>query len=141
MAIFTCCWRLHAIQAAGLFPKAMSVVVQHPQKPRKRRLTRAPMTRIIIMVVPLAAAVSACQYPGCVEADRLARQCAGGGHCAELQQAQKRACADDSGQGPQDSFGDLGFPPFPSMKSAQWLRFNGGHKTVHVSTRSGREET
>src|SRR5205085_336194 len=60
-------------------------------------------TRIIIVVLALAAAVSACQYPGCVEADRRTRQCAGGGHCAELQQAQKRACADVSGQGPQDA--------------------------------------
>src|ERR1700730_6577036 len=95
------------------------------------------MTRIIIVVLALVAAVSACQHPGCVEADRGARQCGGGGHCAELQQAQKRACADDSGQGPQDSFGDLGLPLSPSMKSAQWLRFNGGHKTVRVSTLLG----
>ena len=51
----------------------------------------APMTRIIIAVLALIAAVSACQYPGCVEADRLARQC-GGGHCAELEQTQQRAC-------------------------------------------------
>src|SRR5262249_28841719 len=65
------------------------------------------------------------------EADRIARQCGGGGHCAELQQAQKRACADLPGDGPRDSFGDLGLPPSPSMKSAQWLRFNGGHKTHH----------
>jgi len=50
------------------------------------------MTRIIIVVLALVAAVSACQYPGCVEADRLARQCGGGGHCAELRQAQQRAC-------------------------------------------------
>ena len=60
-------------------------------------------TRIIV-VLALVAAVSACQYPGCIEADRRVRQCAGGGQCAELQQAQKRACADDSGQGPQDAF-------------------------------------
>jgi hypothetical protein len=99
----------------------------------------APMTRIIIVVLALVAAVSACQYPGCVEADRVARQC-GVGHCAEFQQAQKRACADLPGDGPRDSFGDLGLPPFPSMKSAQWLRFNGGHKTVRGSTRSGRED-
>ena len=64
------------------------------------------MTRIIIVVLPLVAAVSACQYPGCVEADRLARQC-GGSHCAELQQAQQRACADDTGGGESDSFGGL----------------------------------
>ena len=61
------------------------------------------MTRIIIVVLPLVAAVSACQYPGCVEADRLARQCGGGGHCAELLQAQKLACADFPGGG--HSFG------------------------------------
>ena len=61
------------------------------------------MTRIIIVVLPLVAAVSACQYPGCVEADRLARQCGEGGHCAELRQAQKVACADFPGGG--HSFG------------------------------------
>jgi hypothetical protein len=61
------------------------------------------MTRIIIVVLPLVAAVSACQYPGCVEADRLARQCGGGGHCAELRQAQQRACDDVPGGG--HSFG------------------------------------
>ena len=72
--------------------------------PRARLKWSAPMTRIIIVVLALVAAVSACQYPGCVEADRLASQCGGGGHCAELQQAQKRACADVSGQGPQDAF-------------------------------------
>jgi hypothetical protein len=60
------------------------------------------MTRIIIVVLPLVAAVSACQYPACVEADRVAREC-GGGHCAELQQAQKRACDDIPGGG--HSFG------------------------------------
>src|SRR5215831_20387875 len=98
------------------------------------------MTRIIIVVLALVATVSACQYPGCVEAARRASECGGGGHCAELQQAQKRACADDTGDGPRDSFGDLGLPPSPSMKSAQWLRFNGGHKTVRGSTRSGRED-
>jgi hypothetical protein len=78
------------------------------------------MTRIIIVVLALGAAVSACEHPGCVEADRRVRQC-GGGYCAELQQAQKQACADDTGDGPQDSYGDLGLPPSPSMKSAQWL--------------------
>jgi hypothetical protein len=61
------------------------------------------MTRIIIVVFPLVAAVSACQYPECVEADRLARQCGEGGHCAELQQTQKRECADVPGGG--HSFG------------------------------------
>ena len=63
------------------------------------------MTRIIIVVLPLFAAVSACQHPGCVEADRLARQCGERGHCAELRQAQQRACADDTGDGEADSFG------------------------------------
>src|SRR5262245_34346826 len=52
------------------------------------------MTKIMIVVLPLVAAVSACQYPECVEADRLARQCGGGGHCAELRQVQQRACAE-----------------------------------------------
>ena len=123
---------------------------RYPLSPRIRLLGQilakfgpmapAPMTRIIIVVLALVAAVSACQYPGCVEADRIARQCGGGGHCAELQQAQKRARADLPGDGPRDSFGDLGLPPFPSMKSAQWLRFNGGHKTVRGSTRSDRED-
>jgi hypothetical protein len=61
------------------------------------------MTKIIIVVLPLVAAVSACQYPDCVEADRLASQCGGGGHCAGLQQAQKRACDDIPGGG--HSFG------------------------------------
>src|SRR5258707_13056049 len=97
------------------------------------------MTGFIIVVLALVAGVSACQYPGCVEADRRASQC-GGGHCAELQQAQKRACADDSGQGPQDSFGGLGLPLSPSMKSAQWLRFNGGPQTSRRFTRSVPEE-
>ena len=60
------------------------------------------------MVLPLVAAVSACQYPGCVEADRLARQCGGGGHCAELEQAQKRACDDVPGGG--HSFGEIYIP-------------------------------
>ena len=81
----------------------------------------APMTRIIIVVLALVAAVSACQYPDCVEADRLASQCGGGSQCAELQQAQTRACADITGDGPKDSFGDLGSPPSSSMKFAQWL--------------------
>jgi hypothetical protein len=79
------------------------------------------MTRIIIVVLALVAAVSACQYPDCVEADRLASQCGGGSQCAELQQAQTRACADITGDGPKDSFGDLGSPPSSSMKFAQWL--------------------
>ena len=57
------------------------------------------MTRIIIVVLPLVAAVSACQYPACVEADRLARECGEGAHCAELQQTQKRDCADVPGGG------------------------------------------
>ena len=57
------------------------------------------MTRIIIVVLALITVVSACQYPACVEADRLARQCEGGSHCAELQQAQKRDCADVPGGG------------------------------------------
>ena len=61
------------------------------------------MTRIIIVVLPLVAAVSACQYPGCVEADRLARQCGGGAECAKLRQAQKQAPADFPGGG--HSFG------------------------------------
>ena len=61
------------------------------------------MTRIIIVVLPLVAAVSACQYPACVEADRLARECGEGAHCAELQQTQKRDCADVPGGG--HSFG------------------------------------
>ena len=61
------------------------------------------MTRIIIVILPLVAAVSACQYPNCVEADRLASQCGGGGHCFELRQAQKRDCADVPGGG--HSFG------------------------------------
>src|SRR6516164_11629848 len=61
------------------------------------------MTKIIIVVLPLVAVVSACQYLGYVEADRLAHQCGGGDHCAELQQAQQRACADVPGGG--HSFG------------------------------------
>ena len=61
------------------------------------------MTKIIIVVLPLVAAVSACQYPGCVEADRLARQCGGGAECAKLRQAQKQAPADFPGGG--HSFG------------------------------------
>jgi hypothetical protein len=83
-------WSIGCGRSAGLLPRA-------------RLKWSAPMTRIIIVVLALVAAVSACQYPGCVEADRLASQCGGGGHCAELQQAQKRACADVSGQGPQDA--------------------------------------
>ena len=79
------------------------------------------MTKIIIVVLALGAAVSACQYPGCVEAGRRTLQCGGGGQCAALQQAQKVACADDTGDGPQDSYGDLGSPPSPSVKSARWL--------------------
>ena len=63
------------------------------------------MTRIIIVVLALVAAVSACQYPDCVEADRLASQCGGGGHCVELRQAQKRDCADVPGGG--HSFGEI----------------------------------
>ena len=59
-------------------------------------------TRIIIVVLALVAAVSACQHPGCVEAARRAREC-GGGHCAELQEAQKHACADITGMVPQDA--------------------------------------
>jgi hypothetical protein len=50
------------------------------------------MTRIIIVVLALVAAVSACQYPDCVEADHRAFQCGGGGHCAELRHAAQRAC-------------------------------------------------
>ena len=83
-------WSIGCGRSAGLLPRA-------------RLKWSAPMTRIIIVVLALVAAVSACQYPGCVEADRRASQCGGGGHCAELQQAQKRACADVSGQGPQDA--------------------------------------
>src|SRR5271169_1328949 len=75
------------------------------------------MTRIIIVVLELVAAVSACQYPACVEADRLARQCGGGGHCAELRQAQQRACGEEPVGG--HSFGDLGLPPSPSKKSGR----------------------
>jgi hypothetical protein len=52
------------------------------------------MTRIIIVVLALVAAVSACGHPECVEADRLAAQCERG--CAGLRQAQQRACADFS---------------------------------------------
>jgi hypothetical protein len=60
------------------------------------------MTKIIIVVLALGAAVSACQYPGCVEAGRRTLQCGGGGQCAALQQAQKVACADVNGDGPKD---------------------------------------
>jgi hypothetical protein len=78
------------------------------------------MTRIVIVVSALVA-VSACQYPGCVEAGRRTLQCGAGGQCAALQQAQKVACADDTGDGPVDSYGDLGSPPSLSVRSAQWL--------------------
>jgi hypothetical protein len=83
------------------------------------------MTRIIIVVLPLVAAVSACQHPGCVEADRLARQCGERGHCAELRQAQQRACADDTGDGEADSFGgspDSLLALAPARKDAPLIR-------------------
>src|SRR5271166_6547430 len=90
-----------ATQAPPKIPRATRL--DTPRASRRFENQPAPMTRIIIVVLPLVAAVSACQYPACVEADRLARQCGGGGHCAELRQTQKRACDDVPGGG--HSFG------------------------------------